>query len=268
MPFLRIENINWHYEICGEGEPVIFLHGWGGSSRIWNQQVEYFSREFKTITIDLPGHGKTDWQDVGLQGIAQGINALVGQLGLNKVNLVGNSVGGLIGVKMFELDPNLFKRSCFVDSLPKFLKSEDFPFGLDSKQIENLSAQVDSDYPAIVDIFFRSLFVREERQDGKLQWLMKFRKEDDLPQKGALKKILDILIEGDLRDVFKKINVPVLLVNGTDDYICSKDAVLFLNRILPSAKTTFINKSGHFPFLTRPQEFNKILEGFLKHDQS
>ncbi len=264
MSFIKIKTISWHYEIHGSGEPILFLHGWGGSLRIWEQQVESFLKKYKVLTIDLPGHGKTEWREVDLEKIAQGISGLLNHLKMNKINFVGNSVGGLLGLKLFELHPEVFKRFVLVDSLPKFLKSKDFPFGLERERIEKLNAQLDTDYPAIVDIFFRSLFVRQERQDGKLSWLMKFRQQDDLPQKEALKKVLDILMEGDLRDTFKKLSVPVLIINGTGDYICSQEAILFLQKELPTACVHFIKNTGHFPFLTKPKEFNEILEGFLR----
>jgi len=64
MPHLKGHNgFNWHYDIDGEGENLVFLHGWGVDKRIWRQQSKYFLKFYKVTTIDLPGHGQTNWQN-------------------------------------------------------------------------------------------------------------------------------------------------------------------------------------------------------------
>ena len=70
MPHIKVTSLEWHYEIEGEGEPLIFLHGWGVDKRIWRQQTKYFSNTYKVLSIDLPGHGKNHLQKISLCAIA------------------------------------------------------------------------------------------------------------------------------------------------------------------------------------------------------
>ena len=60
MPMININNININYQTTGEGSPILFIHGLGSSVRDWEMQEPYFSREYRVITLDVRGHGKSD----------------------------------------------------------------------------------------------------------------------------------------------------------------------------------------------------------------
>ena len=59
MSTMKVNDIDIFYEIHGEGEPLLLIHGLGSSSRDWEYQIPQFSKMYKVITIDLRGHGKT-----------------------------------------------------------------------------------------------------------------------------------------------------------------------------------------------------------------
>ncbi len=265
-------DIRWHYLLCGQGspctitvqgEPLVFLHGWGVDMRLWRQQTEYFSSQYPVMTIDLPGHGQTAWQDLSFEEMTRDLNGILETLGFQGITVVGSSLGGLIALKLWELFPARIRRMVWVGCLPKFSQSDDYPFGLRTEWIAKLNRQIETDYPAILHIFFRSLFTRKERETPRFQWLKQFRRSEGLPLKEALQAFLTILEKEDLREVFSKIRIPFGMMNGTDDYICSKEAANFLQRQLPRARVDFFENCGHFPFLTKPQEFNEALEEFL-----
>ena len=60
MPKIQSNGINLYYEIHGEGQPLLFIHGLGSSTRDWEFQVQEFSKAYKVITFDLRGHGQSD----------------------------------------------------------------------------------------------------------------------------------------------------------------------------------------------------------------
>ncbi|MBI3618181.1 MAG: hypothetical protein HY210_08205, partial [Candidatus Omnitrophica bacterium] len=82
--------------------------------------------------------------------------------------------------------------------------------------------------------------------------------------KQALVEYLDILEQEDLREVLKKVHVPVQFINGRDDEICNKETVAFLKAVCPESRFDFFEQCGHFPFLSKPYEFNQVVEEFLK----
>lgn len=266
MPFINAHSdINWHYETEGEeSEVLLFLHGWGVDKRIWRQQVKYFSEVYKVMTIDLPGHGQSSWKKIPLSAMAGDLKEILEGLKIYSLMIVASSVGGILAFRLYEIFPSAIKKMSFVGSTPKFAKSSDYPCGLDVAQIRKLAAQLNVAYPSIVNIFFRSLFTMEERESRRFKWLQKFRANIEFPMKEALREYLEILEKEDLRETLKRVLVPMQFINGTEDQICDIQTIGLLERLAPQARFDFFPKCGHFPFLSKPHEFNAVLEDFLK----
>ncbi len=265
MPHIKVySGINWHYDIEGRGEHLLFLHGWGVDKRIWRQQAKFFSQYYRVMTIDLPGHGKSTWRKISLELIVRDLKAILETLQFQEVSIIGSSLGGLVALKLYEIFPDGIKRLIFVGAMPKFSKSRDYPHGLDVERMRKLGGQMENNYPSIVNVFFRSLFTRQERQSRRFKWLQKFRRFTEVPIKHALVEYLDILEREDLRDVLKDVHVPVQFINGQDDEICTKETVAFLQKIKPESRFDSFEHCGHFPFLSKPYEFNQVVEEFLK----
>ena len=266
MPNLKTTTqIDWNYEVFGEGEErILFLHGWGVDHRIWKQQTKYFEEQYQVIAVDLPGHGKTSFQQVSFYEMAHDLREVFIQADFGKCAVVGSSLGGLLALKMYEQFPNLFTKMTFVGSMPRFAKSEEYPYGLDVSAIRHLDQQVNTHYPKVVDVFFRSLFTEEERKTRRYKWLMKFREFDEKPMKEALKKYLDIFEHEDLREVLKSVSVPLQFINGDGDGITTPETVEYIQTLVPHARFDMFEGSGHFPFLINPYQFNDTLEEFLK----
>lgn len=100
MPQLTLDQGTVHYRESGEGEPVLFLHGYLMDSRLWEPAVDRLSPEFRCITPDLPlGAHRTPLRpgaDLSLAGIARLVADLIGALDLRRVTLVGNDLGTAI----------------------------------------------------------------------------------------------------------------------------------------------------------------------------
>ncbi|HOW35239.1 MAG TPA: alpha/beta hydrolase [Candidatus Omnitrophota bacterium] len=266
MPTLKTPSgIIWHYDLEGEGsEFLLFLHGWGVDKRIWRQQSKYFSQGYKVLTIDLPGHGESSWQKVSLSVMAQDLKSILDGLQIREITIVASSIGGIFSLRLYQACASNIKKIIFVGSMPKFSKSRDYPFGLDVAQIRKLGQQLRTTFPSVINIFFRSLFTKEERASRRFKWLQRFRQNDQAPMREALLEYLDILEQEDLRDVLKSVTVPVQFINGTGDTICNRETVGFLRAMLPRARFDDFAGCGHFPFLSKPHEFNAVLEDFLK----
>jgi pimeloyl-ACP methyl ester esterase len=265
MPHLKASSgIDWHYDIEGEGSHLLFFHGWGVDKRIWRQQSKFFEQTQRVITFDLPGHGKSSWKKVPLETMANDVAELLKKLNVEQTCVVGSSLGGLLALKLYAVNPEVLTKLVLVGSMPKFAKSDDYPYGLDVKKMRKLGGQLNDSYPSIIDIFFRSLFTKEERESRRFKWLQRFRRTDKKPMQKALAEYLDILEQEDLIDVLKQAQLPIQFVTGEGDTICCQKTVLFLKEISPKARFDEFEKCGHFPFLSKPHEFNKVLKGFLE----
>jgi pimeloyl-[acyl-carrier protein] methyl ester esterase len=216
------------------------------------------------MTVDLPGHGRSSWTKVDLGAMVEDLQFLLEKERFSDVTIIGSSLGGLVALKFYEFFPNSVKSMIFVGSMPKFSRSSDYPHGLDVERIRKLGSQLERDYPSIINVFFRSLFTRHERQTRRFRWLQRFRQNIDMPMRQALTEYLDILETEDLREVLKRVHVPVQFINGREDEICTQETVKFLKKISPKSRFDFFEQCGHFPFLSKPYEFNQIMGEFLK----
>ncbi len=264
MPYLKTQNnVEWHYQMEGEGKPLLFIHGWSMDCRVWRQQIKFFKNYFQVMAVDLPGHGKSEWQKVSLAEMAEDVQCILEKENMKNINLVGSSFGGLVALKLYEGFSENINKISFVGSLPHFSKTEQQPYGLDVKNIRKLSGQLDTDYESILRIFFRSLFTREERNTRRFKWIQKFRNVDVPPMKEAMTEYLNILEKEDLTETLKNVRCAMQFINGEGDEICNQEAVHHLKRIASQARFDTMDKRGHLPFLCTPEDFNHILKGFL-----
>lgn len=264
MPYIKTRtNLRWYYEVKGKGEPLLFIHGWAGDLEVWYQQISFFSKRFQTIAVDLPGHGKSSWEESNLNQLAGDIEFILNQINIPKITIVALSLAGLIALKFALMFPEKVERLILVDTAARFA-SDSEKEGITLAQIDNLSSRLEKDYMGALLFFTRSQLTKEERNmvNFKTVWDILTQKEV-LPQKKALQFFLDILKTEDLRLILPKIEAPALIVGGEKDTICGKVKAEELQANLQHASLKFIKNGGHLPFLTQPALFNKILEDFI-----
>lgn len=264
MPnFKTHRGLNWNYEVSGAGETIVFIHGLGGSCRLWEFQREFLQTDFQVVTLDLPGHGKSDWMPVTLVDMAFDIKQILTGFGVSQYSLVASSFGGLIALELYRMSAHDVMRISLVGSIPKFARGINYPAGLDITKIRIMSQQFEGDYALILDIFFRSLFSMKEREGEGFKWVKKMRQSEKLPQREALKSFLEILEKADLRDRISSVICPLQFITGTEDYICPREIMDWLAQHAYNARFDFIEGCGHLPFLTENKEYNRLLEDFL-----
>jgi pimeloyl-ACP methyl ester carboxylesterase len=239
--------INFHVE--GSGEPaLVFVHGWSCDNSVWAEQVKTFSPKYKVVTIDLAGHGKsgTERKDYTLHMFGVDVAAVVNQLGLTKVILIGHSMGGqvvieaaiqlkekvigLIGADTFQ---NLGETAS-TDKIEQFIK----PFK------ENFAAAMK------VFVVKRCLPTADSLLVRKI-----LDKMSSAAPSIAISSIENLFRDNAIEAV-KKIQTPIISIN------CD----LFPIKIEQNKKAVkyyevkLMNKVGHFVMLEDPATFDKLLQ--------
>ncbi len=261
--FKTHRGLDWHYEVSGEGESIIMIHGLGASGHIWQAQKDFLQTDFQVVTLDLPGHGKSGWMPVTLIEMAIDIRQILNSLGTSQFSLVASSMGGLVALELYRMVPQDIMRMSLVGTIPKFAKGPNYPAGLGFDKIHTLSRQLDGDYASMLDIFFRSLFTMKERESDRFKWVKDLYQSEPLPQREALKYFLDILEKADLRNRVASVICPLQFITGTEDYICPRAIMDWVALHTHNARFDFIDGCGHLPFLIEVEEYNRLLEDFL-----
>lgn len=102
MPEIDIDGLDVHYEEHGEGDPLILIHQAHSDSRLWKNQVDALSDEYRVITYDIRGHGRTGGSDTDVYSVdlfANDLRQLITALNIERPIICGSSLGGMIALQ-------------------------------------------------------------------------------------------------------------------------------------------------------------------------
>jgi 3-oxoadipate enol-lactonase len=121
MPFKHVDDINLHYGITGEGEPLLFIHGLGSSGRDWEKQIDFFSRRYRVVVFDARGHGQSSRPPgpYTMALFAADTAKPIAALNLAPVHVAGLSLGGMIAFQLAVDYPHLLKSMVIVTIGPE-----------------------------------------------------------------------------------------------------------------------------------------------------
>ncbi len=264
-------NINISYRDFGAGNPMIFLHGFGASSYIWNKIESHFAQNNRVILIDLKGFGLSDKPEDNKYKIddqAEIIIDFIKRNNLRDIVLVGHSLGGAIALSIYlkstEQENNLIKRLILIDSpaykqkLPSFIKLLGTPI-LNKIILFLLPARLK------VKIIFKKCFFDKNKITPEM--IEKY--AEPLKSKGAnyalIETAKELLRENneDIGAKYKKINIPTLLIWGKEDKIVPLTIGERLQKDIPNSKLEIIPECGHIPIEEKPEETIKIISNYL-----
>jgi len=260
MPFLTINDINLYYEIKGQGEPILFIHGLGASTRDWEFQVDAF-QDYQVITFDLRGHGKSDKpnQDYTVPLFAKDTALLIQTLSFQSVHVVGHSLGGMVAFQLAVDHPKLVKTLTIVNSAPAvvFPRIRDhFTFFLRSVYVKlfgmhllssNLSKML---FPKPEQIKLREIFVKRWCENDPKAYLH------------ALKAFR----HWDILDKISKIACPTLIIAAENDYTPVELKEAYAKK-MQNCELVVIQDSGHLTIVDQYEIFNNTLRKFLLKNQ-
>ncbi|HMO58581.1 MAG TPA: alpha/beta hydrolase [Roseiflexaceae bacterium] len=255
MSIIVIDQQVVHYEIIGRGRPVLFLHGWLGSWRYWFPTMSVIGRQFRTYSFDFWGFGdsRRTTTDETIQNYSDQVIRFLDELGIDKVPLVGHSMGGMVALKTAIDHPDRISSVAAVgapivgSSLSPLLKLTRQP------QVAYAFARL----PWLRRFMFRH-FLGATRDPAVHEVL-----DDSVKASSTtLNRAVVSMGNTDLRPELAQLCVPTLIVHGSRDEIVNPDQVrLFTNH--PLAQVELIRNSRHFPFLDEPDLFHDLLLRFL-----
>lgn len=250
----------WH-KTSGEGQPVVLLHGATGSPEsYWAPQIPVLSRYFKVVLMQYPGYGAEDDDPVpfSIPGTADALRSLLDELGLDRVNLVGLSLGGAVSLQFALTYPERVRRMVLADTLSG-MRTERYRRFLEYALIAAIEqGGPDLMYDLNLIFAFSERYLNENRAEleaGKAAW-----RSIDVPRYTAM---LRSLREWSVDDRLHEIQTPALVLWGSEDIELPRTYSERIASALPHALMSVIEGAGHKSCADLPDQFNKAVLAFL-----
>ena len=254
----------------GSGEPIIFIHGLGGSWQNWLEQLPLFARAHRVIALDLPGFGSSPLTDeeISVPGYVMTVQALLDALEIERVTAVGNSMGGLISAELALAAPERVARLALVS-----------PAGIVPRHFPRQLSKILVFYPLVAGAAeWVSHNAEAAAHRARLRRLLMKTVADhpaDIPPALVAEQFrgvgtpgfrlaLEALVEYSIQDRLPDISCPTLIVWGEHDHVLpARQADVWAGAIANSRKAV-LRETGHVAMLEHPLEFNALFAELLR----
>ncbi len=217
---IKVNGIEMYFEVYGEGEPLLLLHGWTQSSSFWETYIPTYAQNFKVYAVDLRGHGRTSpiTDDFTIKKTAEDIAGLLDYLNLEKVKAIGLSYGGLALLQLASVHPKKIESMVLIGVSQKYNGAENQEKG-DAFAYENLPKSFIDD--------LRKIHYHGENQ-----------------VKALFDQNLDYQINLSDQEI-QGIGSNTLLVQGDRDEVLGIEPAIDLHRSLPNSELWIVPNAGH-----------------------
>ncbi len=243
------DGIKINYTDEGSGKCVVFLHGWGADLHSFDFVMPSLSN-FRAVRIDLPGHGESDEPNrvYGVEDFCACVKALLEDIGVTNPTLVGHSNGGRVIIKLLA-DGFEAEKAVLIDSagiIPK--RSFSYKF----KVWKYKTAK------KLIKLFYG------KKADEKLEELKKNHGSSDYKNaSGVMRDTMVKLVNTNLQPCLEKIDVPTLLIWGTEDTATPLSDAKLMESLIKDSGLVELAGGSHWAFAEQPRKFISVLLSFL-----
>ena len=266
--YLELDGSWVRYNVIGGGPPVVLVHGWLSSSRVWEALASRLAQRFTVYSLDLVGFGDSDkpLSGYGVRNGSRLLYAFCAHFGLTRASVIGHDLGGNMAVKLAADHPDLVGRVVLVSS------------PADEDQIDLPTPLWLATLPVVGPLFYA---LGRAARPVRRMWMRPFVADpDDLTDElvddagkstpAAAAQTLSIsrreIARGRLVRQAGIIKMPMLVVSGEEDQIVDPHSVGAWAGSAQRAEICLMDGCGHAPMIERPTEFNAHVLAFLTGD--
>ncbi len=250
-----------YYEVAGEGEPVVFCHGAGGNHANWYHQVPAFVPEYRVITWDHRGFGRsTDHAaSSGPLVAVSDLAALLDHLEVDRAHLVGQSMGGWTILGFALKHPDRVRSLVFANTIAG-IQLPDTSDETQQARERVAAALLDPNLPVGFDHpCFAPGFAEQEPARAFLY--MQF---SSLAPPTPMSALLGLIEVSYTAEDLEQLACPVLFVIGALDPLFTPRDIRRAASFVPGARVVEIPGSGHSPYFEDPERWNQAVQDFLQ----
>jgi pimeloyl-ACP methyl ester carboxylesterase len=256
----------------GEGaDTMLFVHGLGANWQTWLENLPYFARTHRCVSLDLPGFGQSEMpgEEISMSLYADVLDELCGELGINQATVLGNSMGGFVSTELAIRHPQRVARLVLVSPAILWQELRRARPLMTLARVSELTvgrllagdaprAVVRRPRPPAAAIAMGGIYA-PQRLSRELQHelILTIKRTD-----GFLPALLAF---GDypVREELPKIACPTLIVWGAEDRLVSVRDAHALAELIPDSQVEVFERTGHVAMLERPGQFHEAVDAFI-----
>ena len=272
---LKLHLLEW----STAGTPMILIHGFGNEAHIWDDFAPAVAEHYRVLALDLRGHGESAWNSEGRYDYTNHVadlEAITETLGIERMVLVGHSLGGRISMLYAGKHPEQLAGFVIVDSAPELdargivrirteVEEQRDPSFKSIAEYENLLAH---NYPAATPAAIERMARNGVRQQEDGRWVLKqdlsYRGGDRWKGSGEELAAREARNVDDMWAALEKLPCPTLVVRGAASDIMSPDvADKMVEEVLPNGKLAVVPQAGHSVMTDNPEGFKQMVGEFV-----
>lgn len=248
------------YSVEGKGSPVVFLHGFLESMKIWTDFIPLFHPKYQTICIDFPGHGQSsiNFNMLTTEDMANTIAHVLANLRVDNAVLVGHSMGGYAALAFAELFPQICSGLILLHSHPNADSHEKVASRIND--IEKIEMGLKQSF---VELIIPRLYSNENVKLFDSRIIESKRIAIGTPDLGIIAALRGMAARKDRNHVIASLPSPVLMIFGKKDNLISNDTAINLEKKHSQHHTAWLEKSGHMGFIEEPDQTANAILSFL-----
>lgn len=254
-------------KIIGQGQPMIFAHGFGCDQNMWRQLYPAFAETYQIVLFDYVGHGQSDVSAYNaeryssLDGYAQDVLDICETLELRDVIFVGHSVSAMIGMLASFRQPELFKRQIMVGPSPCYLNKPGYVGGFDEQDIHDLLNMMEANYMGWANQLAPAIMGNPDRAELGQELVTSFCSTDPI----IVRQFAEVTFRSDNRADLHKMRVPSLILQCQSDIIAPLEVGEYLHDQMALSSFQLMEATGHCPHLSSPLETAMHIQKYLQN---
>ncbi|MHA2249371.1 MAG: alpha/beta fold hydrolase [Candidatus Kariarchaeaceae archaeon] len=265
MPRIKVNDVDLYYEDTGKGEEVIiFSHGLLWSGKMFDKQVEALKSNYRVITFDHRGQGRTEVTKNGydIENLYQDAAALIEELNLSSVHFAGLSMGGFVAMRLAARRPELIKSLILLATSSDREANEDIS---KYKRLNFIARWLGLRLVAkpVMKIMFSQTFLNDKnRSEEKKYWKMQLIKNHRV---GITRAVKGVISRESIYDELSNITCPTLIITGDEDVALPPEKSEKIHSAISNSQLVVIPKAGHTSTVEEPKAVNDVISKFLSN---
>ena len=260
MSAIKFQKKNINYTDEGAGKVIVLLHGFTESLKIWTGFATQLSKKYRVITIDLPGHGKSDCIATvhTMDLMADVVYAVLKKLKVGKCLMVGHSMGGYVTLSFLAKYPkmlkgfSLFHSHCFPDTTAE------------QENRNRTIAIVNQDKFSYVAQFIPSLFPVAVHKKFSKQIERLIQRASKMEKEGVTAALEGMKVRKDQSELLKNTTLPVLFILGQKDSRAPVARLWEMIAMPAVSEVLLLRECGHMGYIEAPEETLEAIVGFAR----